>query len=84
MIGKPLFQNSQDHTIRLEECKIGRVLNWKSERLDAVRLDAVGLDGVGLDGVGLKGCKIGRVKDWKSERLEECMIRFEECKIGRV
>ena len=47
------------------------MLNWKSERLDAVRLDAVGLDGVGLDGVGLKGCKIGRVKDWKSVELEE-------------
>ena len=46
-------------SVRLEECKIGRVYYLKNER---------------LEGVGLEGCRIGRVKDWKSVRLGECRI----------
>ena len=42
----------------LEECKIGRVYNWKSARLEECRESLIS---VRLEGEGLKGCWIGRV-----------------------
>ena len=35
-------------------CKIGRVYDWKSERLEGVRLG-----GCRIESVGLEGCRIG-------------------------
>ena len=47
----------------MEECKIGRVKDWKSERLKGV-----GLGGCSIESVGLGGCRI------ESVGLEECRI----------
>ena len=46
-------------SVGLEESRIGRVKDWKSER---------------LDGAGSEVCRIARVKDWKGVGLEECSI----------
>ena len=47
----------------MEECRIGRVLDWNSERWECVdvELEGVGLEGCRIESVGLEGCRIGRV-----------------------
>ena len=56
----------------MEQCKMGRVLDWKVQDWKGV-----GLEGCRIErdqdwkSAGFEVCKIGRVKDWKGVGLEE-------------
>ena len=54
----------------MEECSIGRVLDWKSVGLEECWIGK---------SVELEECKNGREQNWKSLRLEECKIELEDC-----